>query len=125
MKKISFYFSCVVFVLFVGSLSSPTANAQSITQVMSGLDNPRHLAFGPEGALYVAEAGHGGAGPCLVLRGALQCAGSSLPLGDLHIDPDPLLGERQRAGGLLHGLAEHVEERRFSRRPSGDVRDLP
>jgi hypothetical protein len=45
--------------------------------VMSGLDNPRHLAFGPEGAVYVAEAGHGGAGPCKFLRGAIQCAGSS------------------------------------------------
>ncbi|HEV8572060.1 MAG TPA: ScyD/ScyE family protein [Actinomycetota bacterium] len=28
--------------------------------VMSGLDNPRGLAWGPEGALYVAEAGRGG-----------------------------------------------------------------
>jgi hypothetical protein len=28
--------------------------------VASGLDNPRGLAFGPEGALYVAEAGEGG-----------------------------------------------------------------
>jgi len=27
--------------------------------VMSGLDNPRGMAFGPEGALYVAEAGRG------------------------------------------------------------------
>jgi len=35
------------------------------TVVMSELDNPRGLAFGPEGALYVAEAGRGGAGPCL------------------------------------------------------------
>jgi hypothetical protein len=35
-----------------------------VTVVMSGLDSPRSLAFGPEGALYVAEAGRGGAGPC-------------------------------------------------------------
>jgi hypothetical protein len=45
--------------------------------VMSGLDNPRHLAFGPEGGLYVAEAGRGGAGPCIFLRGETQCAGDS------------------------------------------------
>jgi hypothetical protein len=45
--------------------------------VMSGLDNPRHLAFGPEGGLYVAEAGRGGAGPCIFLRGETQCAGNS------------------------------------------------
>jgi len=31
--------------------------------VMCGLDNPRGLAFGADGALFVAEAGHGGA-PC-------------------------------------------------------------
>jgi sugar lactone lactonase YvrE len=37
------------------------------TVVMSNLDNPRHLAFGPEGGLYVAEAG----------RGETRCAGSS------------------------------------------------
>src|SRR5262249_41956367 len=40
----------------------------SFTTVMSGLDNPRGLAFGPEGALYVAEAGRGGDGPSIVLR---------------------------------------------------------
>jgi hypothetical protein len=38
------------------------ASASTITQVMHGLDNPRGLAFGPEGGLYVAEAGRGGAG---------------------------------------------------------------
>src|SRR5512138_1235874 len=41
-------------------LGSATLYAQPIvTVVMSGLDNPRGLAFGPEGALYVAEAGRG------------------------------------------------------------------
>ncbi|MGE5434102.1 MAG: ScyD/ScyE family protein [Candidatus Doudnabacteria bacterium] len=43
---------------------SGAAAAGTVTTVMSGLDNPRGLAFGPEGALYVAEAGRGGTGPC-------------------------------------------------------------
>jgi hypothetical protein len=43
---------------------SGTAAAATVTTVMTGLDNPRGLAFGPEGALYVAEAGRGGTGPC-------------------------------------------------------------
>ena len=46
--------------------------------VMSGLDNPRGLAFGPEGGLYVAEAGRGGPGPpCEMIRGQLQCVGAT------------------------------------------------
>src|SRR2546423_14604787 len=42
------------------------ASASTITQVMHGLDNAKGLAFGPEGALYVTEAGRGGpaSGPC-------------------------------------------------------------
>jgi hypothetical protein len=34
-------------------------------RVASGLDNPRQLSFGAAGDLYVAEAGRGGAGPCM------------------------------------------------------------
>src|SRR5439155_22172143 len=41
----------------------------------SGLDNPRGLGFGPECGLYVSEAGRGGNGPCIVLRGHLYCYG--------------------------------------------------
>lgn len=33
--------------------------------IASGLSNPRGLAFAPDGALYVAEAGKGGPGPCV------------------------------------------------------------
>src|SRR5262245_50127195 len=40
----------------------------TLTTVMSGLDNPRGLAFGPEGGLYVAEAGRGGDGPSIEIR---------------------------------------------------------
>jgi hypothetical protein len=38
-----------------------------IQEVMSGLVTPRGLAFGPDGGLYVAEAGSGGSGPSIVL----------------------------------------------------------
>lgn len=56
-----------------GAQPSPTP-----TVVMSGLDNPRGLAFavtGNKAALYVAEAGRGGTGGCLTIRGQMQCAG--------------------------------------------------
>jgi hypothetical protein len=48
---------------------SPSAEAQesggpSIKVIARGLDNPRGLELGPKGALYVAEAGKGGTGPC-------------------------------------------------------------
>ena len=50
------------------------ALAATASPVMTGLDNPRGLAF-KNGALYVAEAGSGGSDPCQVLRGAVQCYG--------------------------------------------------
>ena len=42
---------------FSFSMIAAPAQAQTVTQVMSGLDSPRGLAFGPEGGLYVTEAG--------------------------------------------------------------------
>jgi hypothetical protein len=58
-------------VMVTGLQAEPT-----VTVVMSGLDNPRGLAFGPEGALYVAEAGSGGDGPCFFnSAGEFRCYG--------------------------------------------------
>jgi glucose/arabinose dehydrogenase len=46
--------------------------------VAQGLDNPRGLAIGPNGTLYVAEAGKGGTGPCGVnAEGGKACYGKS------------------------------------------------
>jgi hypothetical protein len=65
--------------------SSPAAAAPPFTVVMKELDNPRGLAFGDDGALYVAEAGRGGSGPCISLRGLPpMCAGRTGAVTRLH-----------------------------------------
>jgi glucose/arabinose dehydrogenase len=51
--------------LVVLATTTPLVAATS-TLIMSGLNNPRGLALGPDGGIYVAEAGAGGAGPCQI-----------------------------------------------------------
>jgi hypothetical protein len=55
---------------------APMDPAQT-TVIAHGLHNPRGLNFGPDGALYVAEAGTGGAGPCADGPEGLRCYGTS------------------------------------------------
>ncbi len=62
----------------VAAFGASSAGALTITPVASGLDNPRGLAFGPNGALYVAEAGEGGTDFCFDHAGfGHACAGMS------------------------------------------------
>ena len=60
-------------------MGASAASAATTRVVMSGLDNPRGLAIGPLGSLYVAEAGRGGAGPCFTppIRGGVMCYGAT------------------------------------------------
>lgn len=44
--------------------STTTAQAASLTTIVSGVSNARGVSFGPDGSLYVAEPGIGGDGNC-------------------------------------------------------------
>lgn len=63
-----------------GGVSTPLQAQATMQVIASGLDNPRKLAFGPDGALYVAEAGRGGASALCSIdpgTGANRCYGPS------------------------------------------------
>jgi hypothetical protein len=56
-------------ILFAGLALAPMALLADVgagRTIASGLSNPRGIAFAPNGALYVAENGRGGPGPCIL-----------------------------------------------------------
>jgi len=59
--------------------AAPAAQASGtrVDVIASGLDSPRHLAFGARGDLFVAEAGRGGSGPCYAAGEGPACFGAS------------------------------------------------
>jgi hypothetical protein len=56
---------CVSVALVAIGILSHRALAQ-VNVIMTGLDNPRGLTLGPDGGIYVAEAGRGGTGTTIV-----------------------------------------------------------
>ena len=76
---------------------SGPAGSQAPQVVAGGLDNPRHLSFTRSGDLLIAEAGEGGAGPCMAgPEGGEVCFGTS--------GADTLLTHRGRQYRVLQGL---------------------
>jgi hypothetical protein len=83
-------------------LATPFVPSASTTWavVVTALDNPRGLAFGPEGALYIAEAGRGGDGPCAPGPEGPRCFGLSGAVTRF----DPARGSVERVASHLPSL---------------------
>jgi hypothetical protein len=76
--------------LILLSSSVPLDARATLEIIASGLNNPRGLNFGPEGGLYVAEAGNGGAGPCIVnSNNALVCYGATGAITRIALGDEP------------------------------------
>ena len=74
--------------------------AATTVRVMTGLNSPRGLAIGPGGALFVAEAGIGGSGSCIISSiNERRCYGLSGSISRL------LNGVQQR---IVTGLPSHA-----------------
>lgn len=76
MKRIG---SAPLIMVALTALVSGTAAGQgpTITEIASGLDAPRGVAIGPDGAVYVAEAGAGGTDPCVERPTGSVCLGAT------------------------------------------------
>jgi hypothetical protein len=71
--------------------------------IASGLSNPRGIAFAPNGALYVVEAGSGGSGPCILSP----------------VQPPPPAPPRYRCFGLTGAVTKILPGGGFQRRVTG------
>jgi hypothetical protein len=88
------------FILSCGLLAAVAAQAAPQVDVIArGLNNPRGIAFAPNGQLFVTEAGSGGAGPCFVLADQRNaCYGESGAL--TRVDPSGLAAPARVISGL-------------------------
>jgi len=78
------------------------ARASDVEVVASGLRNPRGLDFDPNGTLYIAEAGRGGRGPCILTSaGALECLGVNGAITRVR------QGQKEQVAPRLPSIAAH------------------
>jgi len=99
--------------LLLLAASAAPLEAQSVTVLASGLDGPRGLKFGPDGALYVAEAGRGGP------NATSGCEQVPSPVGPYHGGPSARISKITGSGHVttvVDGLPSGK-----SSLPSGDT----
>jgi hypothetical protein len=89
---------CAVFMLVFAACGALAQLPPNVTVIATGLDGPRGLKFGPDGALYVAEAGRGGN----LLSSDLDCPGTPPqvppPVGPYHGGPSARISKITRTG---------------------------
>jgi hypothetical protein len=64
-------------IVALGVATPASAAPVKVEEVARGLDSPRHLAFGADGDLFVAEAGRGGADFCFIGGEGPACMGAT------------------------------------------------
>jgi hypothetical protein len=67
----------IVLLLLALGVAPAAAATTSVDVVATGLDSPRHLAFGSRGDVFVAESGRGGSGPCFAGGEGPACMGAT------------------------------------------------
>jgi hypothetical protein len=104
---------CAITVLLLAS--SAGAQSAKVTVFATGLDGPRGLKFGPDGALYVAAAGRGGS----TASASLDCEQVPPPVGPYHGGPTARILKITGPGHIttvVDGLPSAI-----SSLPSGDT----
>lgn len=107
MRWLNYGASLLICLALLFGLAVPAlAVSGDITVVASGLNNPRGLNFGPDGKLYVAEAGSGGDGLCAPGPEGIRCYGESSSITRIDLKKGTqtrILTGLQSLGGELDG----------------------
>lgn len=82
------------------TVPSAAAATPDVDVVATGLDSPRHLAFGSRGDLFVAESGRGGSGPCFIGGEGPACMGATGAVTKID--------RRGRQSRIAEGLASYA-----------------